>query len=259
MNPRLQILIADDEALARERLLSLIAEIDCGDVVAQCTNGMETIMAVGAHRPDVVLLDIRMPGMDGLEVAQHLMALPQAPAIVFVTAYGDHALEAFERAAVDYLLKPVARERLEKALARAGKLAQPKIQAVQRQVTAPLGRTHLSAMYQGSLRLVAVRDVRCLVADNKYVAAVWPGGQLLLEESLKSLEAEFPDRFMRVHRNALVALGHITSLERVEQGEFAVCLDGVSDRITVSRRHIHGVRDSLRRLRLAETSPRRGS
>lgn len=255
-NP-MRILIADDESLARERLVSLIRELDVGEVVAQCANGMETIMAIGAQRPDVVLLDIRMPGMDGLEVAGHLASLLRPPAIVFVTAFGDHALEAFERAAVDYLLKPVARERLEKALARAASLAQPQIQAVQRQVTSPLGRTHFSTMQQGSLRLVAVREVRYLLADNKYVTAAWPGGQLLLEESLKGLEAEFPERFLRVHRNALVALSHVTSLEKGENGEFAVGLNGVAERLAVSRRHLPGVRDNLRRLRLADTSPLR--
>jgi two-component system response regulator AlgR len=254
----MRILIADDESLARERLVSLIHELDAGEVVAQCTNGMETIMAVGGQRPDVVLLDIRMPGMDGLEVASHLTALPKPPAIVFVTAYGDHALEAFERAAVDYLLKPVARERLEKALARVASITQPKVQAVQRQVTSPLGRTHFSAVQQGNLRLVAIREVRYLLADNKYVTAGWPGGQLLLEESLKSIEAEFPERFLRVHRNALVALSYVTSLEKGENGEFAVGLSGVPERMAVSRRHLPGVRDSLRQLRLAETGPLRG-
>jgi two-component system response regulator AlgR len=240
----LKVLIVDDEPLARERLAHLMPDAGDFELVAEAANGIEALAAVGTHRPDVVLLDIRMPGMDGLECARHLAGLERPPAIVFTTAYGDHALEAFDANALDYLLKPVRPERLLTALAKAqavhaGQLDRARGPSVQ-------ARSHLSAVIKGNLHVAAVAELRYLQADQKYVTAGWPGGQLLLEEPLKSLEEEFGGRFLRVHRNALAARAYIRSLEKDGDGNWFITLHGVAERLAVSRRLLPCVRKALK-------------
>ncbi|MGQ0656484.1 MAG: LytR/AlgR family response regulator transcription factor [Chromatiales bacterium] len=240
----MKILIVDDEPPARERLQTLIGELQAGEVVGEAPDGMSAIEAVQTLQPDLVLLDIRMPGMDGLEVAGHLAALPRPPAVIFATAYGEHALAAFDANAVDYLLKPIRRERLAAALERARMLNQGRLNAL-----APAGgRTHLSALVKGRLQLVPVDQIRYLQADQKYVEVVWPAGRVLIEESLKSLEGEFAARFLRIHRNALVAIAYIQALEKAPDGDVVVALNGIEDRLAVSRRLVSEVRQRLRQL-----------
>ncbi len=240
----MRILIVDDEPLARERLRSLIAEIGQDEVIGEAGDGVGAIDAVQRLNPDMVLLDIRMPGMDGLEVARHLRLLARPPAVVFATAFGDHALEAFEANAIDYLLKPIRAERLAAALERARSLT-----ALRREVLPPTdARTHLSAVVKGRLQLVPVAEIRYLHADQKYVEAVWPQGRVLIEDSLKSLELEFPRRFVRVHRNALVAIEYVEALERLDDGEVVLVLRGIGERVAVSRRMVSEVRQRLRTL-----------
>jgi two-component system response regulator AlgR len=239
-----RILIVDDEPLARERLRGLIAEQGLDEVVGEAGDGVGAIDAVQTLDPDLVLLDIRMPGMDGLEVARHLRALVRPPTVVFATAYGDHALEAFETNAIDYLLKPIRAERLAAALERARGMT-----ALRREALPPAGaRTHLSAVVKGRLQLVPVAEIRYLHADQKYVEAVWPHGRVLIEDSLKSLETEFPQRFVRVHRNALVAIEYVEALERLGDGEVVLVLGGINERVAVSRRMVSEVRQRLRGL-----------
>lgn len=240
-----RILVVDDEPLARERLIGLVNELNDAAVVGDAANGIEALARVDELDPDVVLLDIRMPAMDGLEVARHLAKREAPPAVIFTTAYDDHALAAFDASAVDYLLKPIKRERLEQGLERARTLAQSRLARLVEHPAARQTRTHLSAVRQGRLALVPVAEVRYLLAEYKYVTATWPEGELVLDESLRALEEEFPNIFMRIHRNALVAIAHVTSLERTQDGGYQVRLRGVDAALKVSRRHLGNVRAQL--------------
>lgn len=243
---RATLLIADDEPLARARLRALLAEIDAGDIVGEAATGLEALQSVLALRPDVVLLDVRMPGMDGIELAQHLARLPKPPAIVFTTAYGEHALAAFEAHAIDYLVKPVRSERLQVALSRARLLTAGQLREfTQHRAEAP-ARTHFSALAKGGLRLVPVADVRYLQADQGYVTVRHAQGELLVEDSLRALEEEFGNAFLRVHRNTLVARAHVTGLERDALGNSAIVLRDIEERLPVSRRLVAEVRRRLR-------------
>jgi two-component system response regulator AlgR len=247
----MKTLIVDDEPLARDRLRSLIGELAAGgaaiEVVGEVGDGRAAVAAAAALDPDVVLLDIRMPGMDGLEVARHLARLPSPPAVVFTTAYGDRALEAFEAAAVDYLLKPIRRDRLAAALTRAAALSDAaRVSRLAASRSQAGTRTHLAANVKGRLQLIPIDEVRYLHADQKYVSVVWPGGEHLIEESLKSLEEEFPERFLRVHRNTLVAAAGIDALETGDDGDSYLRLRGLNVRLPVSRRLLPEVRRRLR-------------
>jgi len=238
----MKCLVVDDEALARERLVRILGE--CGDcqVCGEAAGGEQALQKVQQLQPDVVLLDIRMPGMDGLEVARHMLKLDDVPAVIFTTAYGDHALEAFETQAVDYLLKPVHPERLQQALDRAQRLSSAQLERIQ----GGLHRAHLCARNRGNLELIAIEDVVYLQADNKYVTVCAAERQILIEESLRSLEQEFADFFIRIHRNALVAVSAIRGLEKDAQGRCRVVLAGVDERLEVSRRLLPDVRKCIK-------------
>lgn len=240
----MKILIVDDEALARDRLRRLLAELPEAEVVGEAATGREALDQVQALEPDLVLLDIRMPEMDGLEAARHLATLPAPPAVIFTTAYGEHALEAFEACALGYLLKPVRADRLATALANARRLT--RAQAGQLEGEAPRTRTHILVRERGNLRLIPVADIRYFRADHKYVAVGTTAGETLIEESLKSLEEEFGERFVRVHRNALVARGCLQALEKNAEGQLCVPVAGTEVRLEVSRRHAGEIRQLLR-------------
>lgn len=235
----MKLLIADDEPPARDRLASLLREMAVGQIVAEVDNGRDALDAARRTAPHVALLDIRMPLMDGLEVARALTALEYPPAVIFTTAFDAHALEAFDAHAVDYLLKPIRRLRLEAALARARRLTPAQLDKLQ---ALP---SHLSATVHGTLQRVAVDEVRCLLAEDKYVTAHFPGGQLLIEESLHTLETTFAGRFLRVHRNALVALAYMQGLETAHTGGHHVRLSGIDTRVQVSRRLLARVKRRL--------------
>ncbi len=236
----------DDEPPARARLKGLLGEIGAGTVVGEAGHGAAALHAVSATGADVVLLDIRMPGMDGLEAARHLARLERPPAVIFTTAYDAHALAAFEANAVDYLLKPIRRERLEAALAKARSLTRAQIAELASTVSPGSARTHVSATLHGNLKLVPVDEVRFFRAEHKYVTARHPDGELVLDEALSALEKEFAGRFLRVHRNALVAVAHVRGLDRDSQGRYCVRLDAVDETVEVSRRMLSQVRKSLR-------------
>lgn len=239
----LRVLVVDDEPPARERLKQLLAELPDTELAGEAGSGEQALAVAAATRPDVVLLDVRMPGMGGLEAARHLAALSDPPAVVFTTAYEQHALEAFDAQASGYLLKPVRRERLARALER---LRLPT--RAQRAVMAGAGsgRTHVTARVRDQLKLIPLRDILCFVAEQKYTTVRHAGGEDLIEDSLRSLEQEFQDEFIRVHRNALVAIGQIESLEREPDGRYAVRLRRGGGTLQVSRRLATEV---LRRLR----------
>jgi two-component system response regulator AlgR len=242
------VLVADDEALARERLRRLLLELPETEVVGEAANGREVLERCRELDPDVVLLDIRMPGTDGLEAARHLAEFDRPPAVIFTTAFGEHALEAFDAQAVDYLVKPVRRHRLEQALARAARLTRAQLAALDE---AREGRrTHLSARRQGEIELIPVEEVLYLQADQKYVTVRHGNGEALIEDSLKALEEEFDDRFIRVHRAALVARTALAGLERTDDGGHRVRLRGCDEHLEVSRRHLAELKRLLREARL---------
>ena len=245
----MKLLIVDDESLARSRLRGLVEQSEGWEVVGEAANGRDALEMIERERPDIVLLDIRMPGMDGLEAARHMAQLEEPPAVIFTTAYGDHALAAFEAQAVDYLLKPIRRERLAQALGRAQRPTRAVLASLHSEAVEERARTHLCARYRGALELVPVADVIYFQADQKYVTVRHAGGSVLIEESLKSLEEEFGERFLRIHRNALVAEAHMVGLESEGGGHAVVAFRNIEDKLEVSRRHLPFVRRRLRDLR----------
>lgn len=241
----MKILIVDDEPLARQRLISLITDLGIGAELFEADNGLAALESIKNNIPDLVLLDIRMPVMDGLETAQHLCTLETSPAVIFTTAYQEHALKAFDMNAVDYLLKPVKKDRLSQAIERAKTLQRGRIEEIrEHEINKP--RAFLSARFHGNLKLVPVNEVRFLRAEQKYVVAGWPEGELLIDESLVSLENEFPDQFFRIHRNALVAIAYIDTLVATGNGSCMVKLRGVNSELPVSRRNLAELRKRLK-------------
>ena len=244
----MKVLIVDDEAPARQRLQRIMEQLEGFSVCGQAANGEEALAVTEACQPDVLLMDIRMPGMDGLEAARHLLALEQPPAIIFTTAYSEHAVAAFETHAVDYLLKPVRQERLLEALENATRLSRVQAAALQLAGDRTGARQRICARFRGSLQLIPVKEIRCFLADQKYVTVCTPDSRVLIEESLKSLEEEFAGRFVRIHRNALVATGFLAGLDKDTGGRTVVSLQGINDQLEVSRRHIAAVRRLVKAL-----------
>jgi two-component system, LytTR family, response regulator AlgR len=241
----MRCVIVDDEALARERLRSLVEEVAGLEVCGEAANGRDALLQCETLRPDLVFLDIRMPVMDGLEAARHLASAERPPAVIFTTAYGEHALEAFETHALDYLLKPVRRERLVQALGRVRRITQGASVALAGLPEAQV-RSHICARVRGALQVMPVAGIRYFQADSKYVIARDADQSLLIEDSLKALEEEFADRFLRIHRNALVASAYVKALEKDAEGRCLVVLEGVEEKLEVSRRHAPELRRWLR-------------
>lgn len=245
----MKVLIADDEPIARERLRALVAEHDDMQLVAEAGDGTTALDACAVHTPDVVLMDISMPGLDGLEAARFLATFEPRPAVVFCTAYDEHALSAFDAAAVDYLVKPVRRERLAIALDRARTFVAGR--TPREQEPAPANgkrRNHLCARLRGSLRLIAIEDIRYLHAEEKYVVVHHARGEDLIEESLKALEHEFADNFVRIHRNCLVARDELVELRRAADGRIEAVLRHGDKPLEVSRRCVPQLREMVRQL-----------
>lgn len=232
----LSVLIVDDEAPARERLERLVEALPGFNVAGSCATALEALEHVQRDPPAVVLLDIRMPGMTGLEAAHHLAAFAAPPAVVFTTAYDQYALEAFESRAVDYLLKPVRRERLERALEHASRISARVIASLRETESPGARREYLTARHGDEVRLIAVADVVLFRAEQKYVVVHHAHGTDLIEESLKQLAEEFADDFVRIHRSLLVAVAHIEALEKGTDSGYCVRLRGSAERLPVSRR-----------------------
>ncbi len=241
----MKVLIADDEALARARLRELVNEIGGYTLVGEAVNGKAALLMSSELQADIVLMDIRMPLMDGLEAAQHLARLQNPPAVIFTTAYGDYALAAFEAHAVDYLLKPIRKERLQSALGRALQLTMAQLSGLQTG-NDTRARTHISALLHGNIQLVPVTDILYFKADQKYVTARFQSGQVLIEDSLTALEQEFGACFLRIHRNALVAHTCIVGLGKNADGALMIKLRGIDEQLEVSRRHMAAVRQRLK-------------
>jgi two-component system response regulator AlgR len=244
----MKLLLVDDEPLARQRLAALVRELGGHEIAGEAGNGREAVELAESLGVDVVLLDVAMPVMDGLEAAQHLSGLASPPALVFCTAFDQHALAAFEAAAVDYLVKPVRPERLAEALERARRQ-----RAAQQLPAMPAAgperrRSHLSARLRGSLRLIPVDDIHYLQAEEKYVVVHHARGEDLIEESLKSLELEFGERFIRIHRNCLVASDEFAELRRGTDGQVHAVLRHGGGPLEVSRRCLPVLRERLKHL-----------
>jgi two-component system response regulator AlgR len=227
----MRALVVDDEAPARDRLGALLRELDQVELVGEARDAFQALEQVDTLAPDLLYLDVRMPGMSGLELARHLARLDEPPAIIFTTAHGEHAMEAFEAEAVGYLLKPIRREKLATATERAQRLNARQLAAV----AAPT-RTHLAVRTRTGLRMVRVEDVICLQSEDKYTAVRHTAGTDLIEDSLRALESELGPRFLRVHRGALVNREFIAAIERMADGTHQIRLRGIDDTLPVSRR-----------------------
>jgi two-component system, LytTR family, response regulator AlgR len=241
----LNILIADDEAPARNRMRDLLSDIENVAVVAEAKNGKEAIDLALQTKPDLLLLDIRMPVMDGLEAAQHAQKLEPKPHIIFTTAFDAYAITAFDLNAIDYLLKPIRLERLQAAIDKAHTLQPKQVAALK-----PLQktRTHLSIQERGRVLLVPIETIIYLRAELKYVTVRTAEREYLIEESLTNLEAEFSERFIRLHRNSLVApqfiAGYEKRLNAENEQQWVALLKGIPETVAISRRQQHLVRQA---------------
>jgi two-component system response regulator AlgR len=212
------------------------------------SNGEEALALIDNLKPDVVLLDIRMPGLDGLQVAAKLCERETPPAVVFCTAHDEFALDAFQVSAVGYLVKPVRPEDLQEALKKAERPNRVQLAALTRPaaVSGNGPRSHISARTRKGIELIPLDDVIYFIADHKYVTLRHETGEVLLDEPLKALEDEFGNRFVRIHRNALVSRARILRLQRTPLGHFQLFLKGHDgDALIVSRRHVAGVRKMM--------------
>lgn len=241
----MKVLIVDDEPLARARLRRQLTQLPEIEVIGEAENGLQALAACGELQPQVVLLDIRMPGRDGLSVALELAQYPAPPAVIFCTAYDDYAVDAFDTNAVGYLLKPVNRDKLAAALAKAARLSAAQLNALQPALRQQGSRTHISAKSRRGIELIPLADVRYFIADHKYVTVYHRDGEVLIDDTLKELEEEFGARLLRVHRNALVMVDCIVGLDRAALGQYRVRLADMAQGPIVSRRMLPDVRDVL--------------
>jgi two-component system response regulator AlgR len=247
MNPALlRVFIVDDEPPARQRLRELL--MDCNEqlpleISGEAANGQEALEKLTAMQVDVLLLDIRMPQMDGIELARHVQSLPQPPSVIFTTAFDRYAIHAFELHAIDYLLKPIRVVRLLEALRRAV--------PIKSEVLRDFGskpRQNLSIHERGRILLIPVIQVLFLRAEMKYVTVRTAEREYLIEEPLSALEKEFADRFVRIHRNCLIAKEAIEGFEKAtgEEGEgsgWMVKLKDLPDKLPISRRQQYIVKE----------------
>lgn len=238
----LGVLIVDDEPLARDRIRRMVSALGEYKVVGEAANGEQALAACEQLQPDILCLDIRMPGMDGLAVARALAQQTQAPAVIFCTAYDDYALAAFEANALGYLLKPVRAEKLAQALGKAQRLTRPQLQALQHSLGHDEAMPCLTVNRRDQVLRIPFSEARVLAADHKYVTLYHTGGEDLLDDSLKQLEQRFGDQLVRVHRNALVVRHAILGMEKDSLGRYQLRVADIDYRPTVSRRHVSELR-----------------
>ena len=242
-----RIVIADDEAPARDRLRRLVDELDGCEVVGEASHGREALQVCESQHPDVLLLDIRMPEMDGIETARHLARLDAGPAVIFTTAFDSYAIDAFDAQAIGYLLKPVRRERLLRALRQAARLSRGQADSLASRQPETLARTSICVRKTTGLQLIPIDDIIYFEADQKYVTVHHAQGEDLLDEPLKDLAIEFGDRFIRIHRSLLVAAARLERMDRNAAGQHEVRLRDCDRVLPVSRRHVTDVKLALRR------------
>ena len=236
----LRILIVDDETPARDRMRRMLCDLPNFDVVGEAASGQQAMQCIEQLAPDILLLDISMPGMDGMTLARTLEKGGSQPAIIFCTAYQNQALEAFDAQAVDYLVKPVRAERLAQALEKARRFLGD------REGQAP--GAFLKSTVGGKVLLTPVQRVICLLAEDKYTTVVHEKGTTVIDDSLTELESRHSDVFFRIHRNALISTRHLRGLERSDNGSVLAVLSGTSERPEVSRRNVAALRKLLAEL-----------
>lgn len=241
----MDVIVVDDEPLARDRLARMVNKMDDCEVVAQAENVDQALAAVAEHDPDVVLLDVRMPEEDGISAAKKITTMEDPPAVIFCTAYDEYALDAFSTDAVGYLLKPVKQEDLEAALQKTQKLNKMQLAALAEREAPSNQRKHISAKTRRGVELIPLDNVRFFIADHKYVTVHHTEGETLIDDTLKELENEFSNLFVRIHRNALVAINAIEGMERNPQGQYRVRLKNIEEKPIVSRRHVSRLRELL--------------
>ena len=241
----MNVLIVDDEQLARQRLRKMLSSNAGYKIIGEAETGEDALRKTQVSQPDVVLMDIRMPGMDGIEAASHISRMDKPPAIIFTTAYSDHALNAFEAHAIDYLLKPIKQSRLEAALDAAKRMNKAQLSQLRDDKTGD-SRQKICVKNRGSLELIPVEEIIYFKADQKYVTLRTVDQEYLIEESLKTLEEEFIDRFIRIHRNALVAQRMLHGLIKNPGGHACISFNEIDDLLEVSRRHLPSIRKKLK-------------
>lgn len=240
----MRVLVVDDEKLARKRLIRMVETMNGYEVVGVADSGEEAIRQAIRLEPEIVLLDIRMPGMDGIEAGKQLSTLATPPAVIYCTAFGEHAIKAFEVNAAAYLMKPVRREALTEALKNASRVNKVQMEAMlgNDEVPSARSRTYISAKTRRGIELIPLSEVKFFQADHKYVTVRHEGGEVLIDDTLRDLESEFGDKLVRIHRNALVMMDHLEGLERDPSGHYQVRMRGIDERLGVSRRHVSGLR-----------------
>lgn len=244
----MKVLVVDDEAPARERLAEFVQEADGYELVGTAVDGRDALRKADELAPAIVLLDIRMPDIDGIEAARHLAQLNEPPAVIFTTAYDQYTLEAFDAAAAGYILKPVRRRRLLDALQRASRLTRAQLAGLHTADGSAMTRKNICARLGGRITLIPVDDIRYFRADQKYVSVRHGEGIDLIDEPLKELAREFEPAFVRIHRNALVAMRYVESVGRNDDGQLEVRLRGCDETLVVSRRHAREFRERVQRL-----------
>lgn len=241
----MKLLLADDEAPARARLRALLAEIGGEEIVGEAANGREVLELADRLRPDLVLLDIRMPGMDGLATALELSRLPLPPAVIFITAYDDYLLQAFQVHAQGYLLKPIRREALLEAMHKASTVTQAQLHRLRAEIDTGAEGDFLLARAAGGERRIPLSEVLYVQAEQKYVVIHTLGGEALTDAALRDIEEQHPE-LLRIHRNTLIHRGRLEALERDAEGTILAHLRHSALRLPVSRRLVAEIRQFLR-------------
>jgi two-component system response regulator AlgR len=241
----MKYLVVDDEYLARARLNELIKQIDPDAEVIESENGEEAIQVFEIHLPRLALLDIRMPGIGGMELAYHLSGVEHPPAVIFTTAHNEYALQAFDANAIDYLLKPIQLERLQRAIAKSEPLTAQQNQVL---VAGEERRSHISVRERGRIKLVSLKDIGFFKADSKYVVVKTMEAEYLINETLNQLEQELGDEFIRVHRNSLVSTRYLDGIEKIGNDKYQVFLHQFDEKLEVSRRQKPAIRSWIKNM-----------
>lgn len=248
MNKEISLYIVDDESLARERLKRLLEDYPEYRVCGEAENGEQALIGIEEHNPDIVLLDIRMPGLDGLEVARRLNDARHKPAIIFCTAYDQYAIEAFQHNAIGYLLKPARKEDLIRTLASAHQLNSLQLKqlaSIENKETEDL--SFVANTWKGQ-EVIPLEDIYLFRADQKYLTVVHTKGETISDQTLKELEQKYAPKFIRVHRNSLVNSKHLKKLIRDGEGHHQILLSDYPEPIAVSRRHVSDIKGFLSKL-----------
>ena len=246
----MNIVVCDDEKLARDRLVRLLLALG-HTIVAEASNGIEALAAVKQFQPDVIILDIQMPQQDGLSCAMHISSLATPPAIIFCTAFDQYAIDAFQTHAIAYLLKPISQSDLANALQKATKLTQAQLRAFapsEQHTAATKTRQHITARTYRGVELIPIDEIYYFLADQKYVMVRHKHGQVLIDETLKELETEFGNQFIRIHRNALLSLKYLDGLELLSNGQYQARCREIDQKLMISRRHLAHIKERMQHL-----------